>query len=432
MQDRAFVVARDDHGAIRVVAGLTIDTTVRREAEQALRDADSQKDAFLAMLGHELRNPLAPLRTATEVLRTPGADDDAREGARAVIARQVTHVSRLVDDLLDVSRLSRGRLVIRTDAVDLRRVVTETIEDYGRVLAEARLRLHVSLPEAPVWVHGDATRLAQILGNLLHNARKFTPSGGDVSVSLDLAADGSSVRLQVRDSGLGIEPALLPHIFEVFRQGGQTLDRSEGGLGLGLSLAKGLVELHGGTVAVESAGAGRGATFGVRLPAAGGVSPSAADWVVPRARGALRIVVIEDNADAAEMLRVLLEFQGHSVALAHGGREGIAAIDVERPDLVLCDIGLPGGLSGLDVAQAVRQAGGPVPYLVALTGYAGEEHVRKARAAGFDRHLAKPIGPGELDALVAHVWASRYGTIGPPASSGVAESDGTRPPLGRD
>lgn len=418
VHERAYTVSHDEQGAIVLVAGLTIDVTARHIVEEGLRDAERQKDAFLAMLAHELRNPLAPIRTAVEVLGARNLDEPSRQVAREIVERQVVHITRLVDDLLDVSRLSRGRLVLQRLPVDLTMTVRQTVADYARFLAVAQLVVDLHVPDEPVWVDGDATRLAQVLGNLLHNVRKFTPPEGVVRVELAPTADRMA-RLEVEDSGAGITPDLLPRIFEPFSQAGQTIDRTSGGLGLGLALVKGLVELHGGRVTASSAGAGCGTRFQIHLPVI--AEPGAADGPAadptPARVERLAVLVVEDNRDAAETLRLLLEIEGHQVSVAHTAREGIELALQVAPDLVLCDIGLPGELNGLDLARALRRHD-QRPRLVALTGYAGVEHVRSAEEAGFDRHVTKPVGAGEIRQLIAEAArtrASRVTGAAPPA-----------------
>jgi PAS domain S-box-containing protein len=372
---------------------------VRVELERANR----AKDEFIAVLAHELRNPLAPVLNALHLLRLAGADRHTAEQARAMIERQVRHLTRLVDDLLEVSRLSRGKTRLRKERLDLARLVRTTAEDRRRTVEQAGLGFTVAVPETPVWVRGDATRLAQVLGNLLENAVKFTDRGGRVSVQLAPAEEGGRrlAVLRVRDTGVGIEPELLPRLFEPFRQADQSLERAAGGLGLGLALVKGLTELHGGEVQALSPGEGRGAEFVVRLPAeeepaALTEAPTAS---APTARR-LRVLIVEDNRDAADSLQMLLEFQGHEVAVAYTGPEGLRAARVGRPDIVLCDIGLP-GLDGYSVAREIRRdptAG--KARLIAITGYGSDEDRRRALTAGFDHFLTKPADPAVLKQLL--------------------------------
>jgi CheY-like chemotaxis protein/two-component sensor histidine kinase len=303
---------------------------------------------------------------------------------------------------LDVSRITRGKVQLRPARLDLVQLVRTTAEDRRPTLEQAGLRLVVEAPLTPVWVQGDATRLAQILINLLDNAAKFTD--GNRSVTVSVAADpgrGQAV-FAVRDEGVGIEPAMLPHVFDVFAQADRSLERSRGGLGLGLAIVKGLAELHGGEVRATSAGLGKGAEFSVRLPLeaepAALAEPSAEAAPAAESR---RVLVVEDNRDAAESLRLLLELQGHVVAVAHSGPEGVTEALRWRPDVVLCDIGLP-GLDGYGVAGALRRdAATAKARLIALTGYGREEDRSKARAAGFDEHLVKPAAPEELQRLLA-------------------------------
>ena len=376
----------------------------RRTAE-ALRQADRRKDEFLAMLAHELRNPLAPVRNAVEILRLARLDAVAVSKARAIIDRQVSHMARLIDDLLDVARIARGKVRLRTERCDLAAVARQTAEDYRPTLTAAGLTLEVDAPDRPLPVTGDPTRLAQVVGNLLHNASKFTPRGGRVDIRA-AAAVGSAV-ITVQDTGAGMDADVLSRLFEPFGQADQSPDRSSGGLGLGLALAKGLIELHNGTVAAESAGPGQGSTFTLRLPLAG---PAAAARERPataapsREGEQLHVLVIEDNRDAAESLQMLLTLLGHDVQVAFDGRAGLTAAAVSRPDVLVSDLGLPGELDGYAVARAVRADPTLAPtYLIALSGYGQDDDRRQAQQAGFDLHLIKPVDPAVLARTLAAV-----------------------------
>jgi len=397
----------DDAGTLLGFRGTTRDVTERRRAEEALREAnarlteaDRRKDQFLATLSHELRNPLAPVKNSLYVLSHAAPGGDQARRARDVIERQVDQLSRLVDDLLDLTRITSGKIQLQRRRLELNELVRRTIEDH-RTLFE-RSELNVEFEPAPreVFIHADWNRAAQVLGNLLHNAAKFTPAGGRVTISAsaDLAAGQGVVR--VADTGAGIAPELLDHLFEPFVQADATLARSRGGLGLGLALAKELVELHGGSVEARSEGLGRGSEFTVRLPLdlteaapAGGGRPVASG---PRRR----VLVIEDGVDAADSLRDVLEIQGHEVAVAHDGPQGIATAREFHPEVVLCDIGLP-GMDGYEVARAFRADGALcAARLVALSGYALPEDLRRAAEAGFERHLAKPPSVEELEGVL--------------------------------
>jgi signal transduction histidine kinase/DNA-binding response OmpR family regulator len=370
-----------------------------------IRQEDARKNQFLMMLAHELRNPLAPIRNAVGVLKLLGARDSMLIQARDMIDRQVTHMARLVDDLLDMSRLARGKILLRRERLDLARLVRDTIEDYRSLLADGSLHLVTRLPEQPVPVEGDATRLSQVIGNVLHNASKFTDAGG--SVEIELRADpGEGAVLAVRDTGIGMDRAMLDRVFEAFSQADSSLDRSRGGLGLGLALVRGLVRLHAGEARADSEGPGRGTQVTIRLPLLkdeGGrmkdepskdtVHPSS--FLLHPLKG--RVLVIEDNPDAAESMRMLFNLTGHEVAIAHAGPAGLEAARAFRPQVVLCDIGLPGGMDGYAVARAIR--GDPdlaAVRLVALSGYGQEEDRRRSREAGFDAHLIKPVDFADL------------------------------------
>jgi two-component system, chemotaxis family, CheB/CheR fusion protein len=368
-------------------------TAELRKANQQLLEEGRRKNEFLGVLSHELRNPLAPIVTALALLYRGEAGGPRAADARAIIARQVEHLTRLVDDLLDVTRISRGQIQLHRVRLDLGQTVRRAVEDHRPLFAARGVALELRAGDAPVPVDADLTRLVQIVGNLLQNAAKFTNPGGSVRVGVE--QDEGTAVLRIEDTGVGIPPAILQRMFEPFTQADESLHRSAGGLGLGLALVKGLAELHGGSVAVRSEGTGRGAEFRVRLPLAADVARPAP----PRARHARgrrrRVLVIEDNVDAAETLRMLLEMGQHEVEMAHDGREGIAKARAFHPDLVLCDIGLP-EVDGYAVARAIRadpdMSG---TELVAVTGYALPEDRRRAIEAGFDRHLAKPV-PVEL------------------------------------
>jgi two-component system CheB/CheR fusion protein len=358
----------------------------RERAEQALHDADRRKDEFLAVLSHELRNPLAPIRSSLYVLAHPTADAGAAQRAQQIITRQVGHLARLVDDLLDVTRISNGKLQVERRPLDLRNLSQRTAEDHRGLFTARGVALEVALPEGPLWIEGDATRLAQVIGNLLQNAAKFTSSGDSVSLSLD-AVGGFGV-LRVRDTGVGIEPAMIPRLFQPFSQADTTLNRRLGGLGLGLALVKGIVETHGGTVDVSSGGKGAGTEFVLRLPLA--AAPARIEVAPVAPLQPRRVLLIEDNLDAAESLQLALEMEGHEVAVAHDGPSGLERARELAPDVVLCDVGLP-GMDGYAVAKALRHE--PAlrdMFVVALTGYALPEDHRRAEDAGFNAHLTKP------------------------------------------
>jgi PAS domain S-box-containing protein len=376
----------------------------RRRAEDALREADHQKNQFLAVLSHELRNPLAPIRNGLYILeRAPHESEQARR-ARAVIDRQVGHMTRLVDDLLDISRIAHGKVQLQRKPLDLDELAQRTVEDLRSIFDDSDVKLDVQGAGGKVWVNGDVTRLAQAIGNLLTNAAKFTPRRGTATVSLR-AEQGEAI-LSVTNTGSGIAPEVLPHLFEPFAQADTSLDRSKGGLGLGLALVKGLVEMHGGSVRAASDGRA-GATFTIRLP----LHVESAASKAPLAAGAdglrRRVLVIEDNVDAAETLRDALELGGHVVEVAYDGAKGIEKARAFEPDVVLCDIGLP-GMDGYDVARTMRadaKLGGVG--LIALSGYAQPDDVSKAKEAGFDAHLAKPPTIESVESNVAKVATAR-------------------------
>jgi signal transduction histidine kinase/CheY-like chemotaxis protein len=376
------------------------DVTELRRAYEALREADRRKDEYLAMLSHELRNPLAPIRSAVFLLERADPASDGARRAREVIARQVGHLARMVDDLLDVSRLARGMIELRRARLDLADVVRRVGEDHRLLLAEGGIQLEVRAPSEPVAIDGDATRLSQMLGNLVQNSAKFTPRGGTVTIGLSV--EGDRAVLRVRDTGVGIEAGLLGRIFEPFVQEERTLARSRGGLGLGLPLVKGLAELHGGTAEALSAGAGAGAEIVIRLPLARGRAADAGRGAPERAGPpARRVLVVDDNVDAAESLCDVVAFLGHSVEAVHDGSAALARARERRPDVVLCDIGLP-GMDGYEVARAIRADSSLSGIrLVAVSGYAQPEDRERAASAGFDAHVAKPADPSVIERLIS-------------------------------
>jgi PAS domain S-box-containing protein len=392
-------ISFDERGRTVRMVGAVQDVTEQKRAEQELREADRRKDEFLSVLSHELRNPLAPLRNSVYVLENADPAGEPARRARAVIARQVGHLTRLVDDLLDVTRVARGRIGLRRERLDLNAIVRRSGEDHRAVMLDRGIELEVEVPREVLWVNGDATRLSQVIGNLLQNAAKFTGRGG--RVNLVLAARGPRAEIRVRDTGVGIEPGLLARVFEPFVQADRTLARTEGGLGLGLSLVKGLTDLHGGAVRAESEGAGKGAEFVVELPL---VAPEREDeprpaWARAGPRGR-RVLVVDDNVDAAESLAQLIELLGHSTEVAHDGREAMAKARASPPDVVLCDLGLP-GMNGFEVARAIRADPALAGIeLVAVSGYAQPEDRRAAAEAGFDAHVAKPADPDTIARLL--------------------------------
>ena len=398
--------------AYRVAPGrfatLFFDITQRKEAELLLRDseerlreADRRKDEFIAMLGHELRNPLGPIRNAVQILNVVAAHEPTARKARQMIDRQSAHMARLIDDLLDMARVTHGKLEVNKSRCDLAGIVSNTIEDYQPQLESAGLHVSVEVPDQSVWVYGDATRLSQIIGNVLHNSLKFTEPGGSISVRLLLKGDGCEI--QIRDTGIGMDAATLDNMFATFNQADRSLDRSRGGLGLGMALVKHLVELHDGQVHVSSEGLGKGSEVSVRIPLELAVAPSATQQPMASdvKSSGLRLLVIEDNVDAAESLCILLQLNGHTTEKAHTGPAGVKAAQAFLPEVVLCDLGLP-GLDGYAVARALRaEPQFKDVYLVALTGYGQEEDQRRTLEAGFDLHLVKPVDHTALEMVLA-------------------------------
>jgi PAS domain S-box-containing protein len=364
-----------------------------------LKEANRQKDEFLAMLSHELRNPLAPVRNALQVMKMPGADV---EQARQMAERQVQHMVRLVDDLLDVSRIMRGRIELRKEPVDLAAVIAQAVETAQPMLDASGQELILSAAPGPLWLDADAARLAQVVANLLHNAAKFSGRPGRVWLTVERQGDAAVVR--VSDEGAGIRPDLLPRIFDLFVQGDRSLERTQGGLGIGLTVVRKLVEMHGGTVTASSDGPGKGSEFVVRLPgvrAAPGPGAGENGHAAGRAPALRRVLVVDDNVDAAESIGMLIRLWGHEVRVAYNGPQALKAAEEYRPEVVVLDIGLP-GMSGYEVARQLRQRPQfEKALLVAVTGYGQDEDRRRSGEAGFDHHLTKPVDPDTLHALLA-------------------------------
>lgn len=395
----------DGDGKVLGGFGTVQDITSLKAAEQALIEADHRKDEFLAMLAHELRNPLTPIRNAAHVLGRLGTREPRVAWAQQIIEEQVNHLTRLVDDLLDVSRIVRGKTTLNMEPVALADVVSQALEMARPQIDAMHHQVEVELPGMPVHVRGDPVRLAQVLLNLLDNAAKYTPESGSIRVEARVA--GPVVEIRVCDSGIGIPADLLPRVFDLFQQGERTLDRSQGGLGIGLTLVKRLVEMHGGVLEAESAGPGLGSTFTICLPLlparSAAAGPAAAEAGAGPAAGC-RVLVVDDDAAVADSMSVLLELEGHAVRTAASGEAALAAARDFRPHLVLLDIGLR-GMDGYEVARRLRagEGGDAALRLVAVTGYGHEDARARSREAGFDAHLVKPVHPEALVELLAGV-----------------------------
>lgn len=389
----------DSQGLCKNLVGTVHDVTELKRAESTLLEADRRKDEFLAMLAHELRNPLGPIRNGVQILRKLRDDPQTRSRIWDMIDRQSTHMGRLVDDLLDVSRITRGKILLRHEELDLCALVSATAHDYEPQFQQKSVSLLVSTPQSPIYIRGDRTRIAQSVGNLLHNAQKFTYAGGVTKVSV--GEDGSFVTITVADTGAGMDELTLSRLFVPFAQADQSLERSTGGLGLGLSLVQGLVQLHNGTVSARSDGIGRGSTMQIRLPRIRAKSPEVSVLDKIATARSQQVLIIEDNTDAAESLRLLLTIAGHTALIAETGPAALTLLESATPDIIICDIGLPGGMSGYELASAVRsQPRFARILMVALTGYGREDDRDAAIAAGFNMHVTKPMDPEKLNLLI--------------------------------
>ena len=388
-----------DAAGRRYVGAITLDVTEQREAEEALRIADRRKDRFIATLAHELRNPLAPIRTAVAILGREAVAEPDRAWSREVIERQVEHMARLVDDLLDVARVSSGKLLLRKERVTLAAIVAAALETSRPALDAAGHKLVMHIPAAQAMLDADPTRLAQVLSNLLNNAAKYTPPGGTVELHAEQA--GSELVLAVRDNGMGFPPELARQLFEPFAQWAPA-EHAAAGLGIGLSLVRGIVELHGGTVSAASEGPGRGSRFEARLPlAAAAQSTQPGAPAAPRAAPpGVRVLVADDNRDAADTLCRMLSLYGYEVRAAYDGAAALQICEFFCPHAAILDIGMP-VRSGYDVARELRARRGAELRLIALTGWGAEGDVQRAREAGFDHHLTKPADPGVLNEMIS-------------------------------
>jgi signal transduction histidine kinase/DNA-binding response OmpR family regulator len=386
----------------RLYGNLQREMARTKEAEEKLKEASRRKDEFLAMLSHELRNPLAPIRNAAEVMRRIAPSDPGIAWARDVVERQVTHLAQLVDDLLDVSRITQGKISLKKEPIELARVIQHSVETARTLLEAKHHHLAVNLAAAPIWVHGDFARLSQVIGNILNNAAKYTSEGGRIELSA--AADRGEAVISVRDNGIGIDSALLPHVFELFTQGERSLDRSQGGLGVGLTVVERLVDLHQGRVEVKSDGVGKGSLFRIVLPCISEVPQAAAEQniaVLNASKSGRRVLVIDDNIDAAESIAVFLRLEGHEVRTVSDGPQAVAIAQVFAPQVAVVDIGLP-GMNGYEVARRLRLKGSGAPaLLIALTGYGQKEDRARSTEAGFDHHFVKPADPRLIQAAIA-------------------------------
>jgi PAS domain S-box-containing protein len=407
------VPIRDESGKAAGWAGINLDISRIKQTEEALREADRRKDEFLATLAHELRNPLAPIRHAARLLGVAGLDEAQGKAARDIIARQVTRMALLLDDLLEVSRITRGRVELRKEPITLAALVKAAVETARPLIDSKHHDFRIQLPEAQVELEVDPLRMSQALSNLLMNAAKYTDPGGQLS--LEVRASTEEVSFAVTDSGIGLRAAVLPTIFEIFSQVDSAIDRSEGGLGIGLALVKGLVTLHGGAVEASSAGLGRGSTFRIRLPGRLIVHRPQVQKIespaLPPAGPRGRILLVDDNRDAATSLAMVLSHSGHTTFTAFSGEAALIVGEQQLPDAVVLDIGMP-DMTGYEAAQRIRRSSwGKDILLLAITGWGQKEDIQRASSAGFDYHMTKPADPERVERLFADYLAQRRGEL---------------------
>jgi PAS domain S-box-containing protein len=407
--DALLIPETDDNGAIETVLSVAHDVTEIRRGAQILEDANRRKDEFLAMLAHELRNPLAPIRNASEILARKLADDPQMKKTVSLVKRQVTHLARLVDDLLDVSRITEGRIELRRAPQELAPILAQARECVDPLMREKQHVLSVSTSFEPLYVHGDHARLVQSVANVLTNAAKYTDPGGEIR--LELRRQRARAAIVISDSGVGISPELLPRVFDLFVQGDRSLDRSQGGLGIGLSVVKRLIEMHQGSVTAFSEGPGRGSVFEIQLPLIDAPVKSPAH-APPHMIQAKRILIVDDNVDAANSMAEMLQIDGHATEIAYTGGDALSSSFARRPDVVLLDIGLP-DMNGYEVAAQMRAKLHSVQ-LIALTGYGQTEDIRRASEAGFDAHLIKPVDFDELQRII-----TEFGRVKPRETTAV-------------